>query len=216
MSLAACRATAPGPSPAAAPAAAPVTPAPAAASSQVLFDGRTLDGWVGDTAVWSVKDGAIDGATEKGGFLLYSREDYGSFRLTLTSRLVSEKNHLGVCFWGERRPDNKYGGCILVIPPDGGMWDYIINKTPPRDKTLRDPPLDPHQWHRTEILADLATGEVQVAVDGFHTTRYKDVDPARLRKGPIGLQVHAGASQVQYKDLVIEVDPKEKRLLSLK
>ena len=180
-----------------------------------LFDGQSLAGWEGNPTAWSAKDGAIHGETEKGGFLLYTKGDYDHFRLILKSRLLSEKNHLGICFWGKRLPDFKYGGCILVIPPDGGMWDYIENKTPPREKLPHDPPFDAHQWHTTEILADMRTGEVQVAVNGFQTTRYKDVDPKRLTRGPIGLQLHGGASQVAYKDLQVEIAPRDRRLITL-
>src|SRR5687768_5148186 len=87
-----------------------------------LFDGVSLKGWNGNPAFWSVKDGAIHGVTnETRGELLLTDGDYGDFRLILKSRLVSESNHLGMCFWGDRRPDWGYGECILVIPPNGGM-----------------------------------------------------------------------------------------------
>jgi hypothetical protein len=181
-----------------------------------LFNGTNLDGWLGNTDAWSVKQGAITGDTKKGGFLLYTKDDYASFRLIFVSRLVSKSNHLGVAFWGKREANFGYGGSLLVIPPDGGMWDYITNKTPPREKFKHDPPLDAHEWHQTEILANLETGEVQVAVDGFQTTKYKDADPSRHRKGPIGLQLHGGASVVEYKDIVVEANPRENRLITLK
>jgi hypothetical protein len=181
-----------------------------------LFDGATLAGWSGDPAIWSVKEGAIHGVAEKGGQLLLTSGDYADFRLILKSRLVSEKNHLGVCFWGDRRPDSGYGECILVIPPTGGMWDYHPGKKgPPREK-LPHPDFDPHVWHETEILAHLRSGTIRMAVNGVEVTRYTDEDPARLRRGPIGLQIHAGASEVEYKDLEIEVDPKEDRLTTVK
>lgn len=182
-----------------------------------LFDGGTLKGWNGNPAIWSVKDNAIRGITDSGGGqLILSDGDYADFRLILKSRLVSEKNHLGVCFWGNRMPEWKYGDCILVIPPSGGMWDYHPGKkSPPREK-LSHPDFDPHLWHETEILAHLKTGTIRVAVNGVEVTRYTDEDPARLRTGPIGLQIHAGASEVEYKDLVMEVDPREDRLVTLK
>ena len=181
-----------------------------------LFDGASLKGWSGNPEMWSVLDGAIHGVAEKGGQLILTDGDYADFRLILKSRLVSEKNHLGVCFWGDRRADWKYGECILVIPPSGGMWDYHPGKKgPPREK-LPHPEFDPHEWHETEILANLAAGTVRMAVNGVEVTRYKDEDPTRLRKGPIGLQIHAGASVVEYKDLEIEVDPKDDRLLTVK
>lgn len=193
--------------------AAPVNAVPARTT---LFNGTTLQGWSGNPAIWSVKNDAIHGVTDHGGQLMLTAGDYADFRLILKSRLVSQKNHLGVCFWGNRTPDWGYGECILVIPPSGGMWDYHPGKKgPPREK-LPHPDFDPHVWHETEILAHLKTGTIRMAVNGVEVTRYTDEDPTRLRRGPIGLQIHAGASEVEYKDLVVEVDPKEDRLMTLK
>jgi hypothetical protein len=181
-----------------------------------LFNGTSLAGWNGNPQIWSVKDGAIHGVVEKGGQLILTDGDYTDFRLILKSRLVSDKNHLGVCFWGERKADWNYGQCILVIPPSGGMWDYHPGKKgPPREK-LPHPDFDAHAWHETEILAHMKTGIIRMAVNGVEVTRYKDEDATRLRKGPIGLQIHAGASEVEYKDLEIEVDPRDDKLLTVK
>lgn len=66
------------------------------------------------------------------------------------------------------------------------------------------------------MLAHLKTGTIRVAVNGIEVTRYTDEDPARLRKGPIGLQIHTGASEVEYKALFLEIDPHEDRLVTLK
>lgn len=181
-----------------------------------LFDGATLKGWHGNPAFWSVVDGAIHGVTDKTpGELILTDGDYADFRLILKSRLVSESNHLGMCFWGERRADWRYGECILVIPPNHGMWDYHPGKGSPPREQLPHPQFDPHVWHETEILAHLKTGIVRVAVNGVEVTRYKDEDPARLRKGPIGLQIHSGASVVEYKDIEVEIDPTEDRLVTV-
>lgn len=182
-----------------------------------LFDGTTLKGWNGNPAFWSVVDGAIHGVTDKTpGELILTDGDYADFRLILKSRLVSESNHLGMCFWGERRADWRYGECILVIPPNHGMWDYHPGKGSPPRETLEHPTFDPHLWHETEVLAHIKNGTVRVAVNGVEVTRYKDEDPSRLKKGPIGLQIHSGASIVEYKDIEIEVDPTEDRLITLK
>ena len=181
-----------------------------------LFDGATLKGWHGNPAFWSVVDGAIHGVTEKTqGELILTDGDYADFRLILKSRLVSESNHLGMCFWGERRDDRRYGECILVIPPNNGMWDYHPGKGSPPREQLAHPQFDPHVWHETEILARLKPGTVRVAVNGVEVTRYKDEDPARLHKGPIGLQIHSGASVVEYKDIEVEIDPTEDRLVTV-
>jgi hypothetical protein len=194
--------------------AKPAGPAPGALVP--LFDGTSLAGWDGDPAMWSIREGAIDGLAEKGGRLIYTRGDYADFRLILQSRLVSDGNHLGVCFWGNRVPDYGYGDCILVIPPSGGMWDYHPGRRSPPRESLPHDKFDAHEWHTTEILAHLATGQVRVAVNGVEVVRYKDIDPGRLKRGPIGLQIHAGVSRVQYRDVKIEVDPREDRLVTLK
>jgi hypothetical protein len=194
--------------------AAADVPAPIPATTK-LFDGTTLTGWEGDPKSWSVQDGAITGKTGNGGFLIYTKGDYENFRLTLQSKLVSAGNHLGVCFWGTRQASFGYGGCILTIPPSGGLWDYHPGKgSPPRTK-INPPTADPHVWHKSELLVNMKAGTIRMAVNGVELILYEDIDPPRLKRGPIGLQLHAGASEVQYKDLEIEVDPKEDRLLSV-
>jgi hypothetical protein len=182
-----------------------------------LFDGASLKGWSGHPTFWSVKDGAIHGMTnETRGELLLTDGDYGDFRLILKSRLVSESNHLGVCFWGERRADFRYGDCVLVIPPHGGMWDYRPGKGSPPRENIPHTKADPHQWHETEVLGNLNEGTLRMAVNGIEIVRYKDEAPARLKRGPIGLQIHSGASIVEYKDIEVETDPRDNRLITVK
>lgn len=96
------------------------------------------------------------------------------------------------------------------------MWDYHPGKKGPPRQKLADPKFDAHKWHWTEILARRSTGEVRMAVNGIELLRYKDEDPVRLNHGPIGLQAHAGESQVQYKDVSVEVNPKDDRLKTVK
>jgi hypothetical protein len=192
------------------------TSAQATSARAALFDGVTLKGWNGDPAIWSVKDGAIRGISERGNQLILSDGDFADFRLVFKSRLISESNHLGVCFWGERMPDWGYGQCILVIPPTGHFWDYHPGKGAPPYEKLVEPNFNPHAWHETEILAHLKTGSVRVAVNGIELTRYTDGNPTRLKKGPIGLQIHSGASEVEYKDIEIETDPKDDRLITVR
>jgi hypothetical protein len=196
--------------PAETPPAPPATPA----GMTKLFDGATLEGWDGNPKIWSVKDGAIDGLSPTGGQLIYTKGDYDSFRLTLESRLVSKSQHLGVCFWGDRSPTWGYANCILVIPPSGGMWDY--------HKGIKSPPhMNPAkanataaEWHKSEILANAKTGEVTMAVNGTQVLIYKNM--TGLKKGPIGLQIHNGSSEVQYREIFIEENPTEQRLLTVK
>ncbi|GHT24055.1 hypothetical protein FACS189419_08740 [Planctomycetales bacterium] len=65
-----------------------------------LFDGKTLDGWDGNPAIWSVKDGIIVGQTAKEGdahltynqFLIYKGEEFGNFILKADIKLSQNGN----------------------------------------------------------------------------------------------------------------------------
>lgn len=71
--------------------------APAGADDewQTLFDGRTLEGWDGDPALWSVKDGAITGQTtpetklKQNSFIIWRGGELDNFELQLEYRIVN-------------------------------------------------------------------------------------------------------------------------------
>jgi hypothetical protein len=207
----------PAPATAALDPTAPGSPGTLEAGMVRLFDGATLEGWDGNPGIWSVRDGAIFGASDKGGELIVTTGDYSDFRLLLRSRMVKHPdNHLGVCFWGDRpaRGTWGYNNCLLVNPTSGGMWDYHPGKGDvPR--TMPNPRNDRSVWHHTEILVRRKPGTVRVAVDGVEVVNYTDPDPTRLKHGPIGLQIHAGRSEVAYKDLFIEIDPPREDFMTM-
>jgi hypothetical protein len=169
-----------------------------------------------------VKDGAIDGASNTTskfpGTFLASTGDFGNFRLMLTERVVVSNDHLGVCMWGNRLAAGNGGAgkCLVVIPPDGSMRDYGSGAI--HGAKVGNAGVDSHVWHQVEIVAHRDTGEILMAVNGTQVTRYKDANPSRLPSGPIRLQLHAwtGAQEVQYKEIVIEPNPAEYRLITLK
>jgi hypothetical protein len=186
-----------------------------------IFDGTTLTGWEqGTPALFTVKDGALDGNGKTGGALLITSTDYGDFRLIVSSRMVANMGggHLGICFWGGHAPAGKYNACKLLIPPGGGSWDYGgsgglpgITKTPGATGGFNS-----MDWHQTEIVCHIATGTCRMATDGVDQLTYKEPNPARLKKGPIGLQIHAGTSEVQYKDVWIDAAPADGNLRTAK
>jgi hypothetical protein len=222
---------APAAAPSAAPAPIPSAPAPLLPPSAeldrmtALFDGRTLDGWEYNPANWSIQDGAMRGT---GAWCLaFTKEDYGSFRLIVTSRVVTpEVNkgsaHLGILFWGSRPAPGTYTpkgtGMLNLQPPYGSIWDYGPNKNVPVEHLIpkNDNRLSWHDWHTSEVLANLKTGEIRMAVDGVELIRYKAPDLSVLKQGPIALQVHSGKSVVEYKDIKIEVEPPDDKLITVK
>jgi hypothetical protein len=179
-----------------------------------IFDGATLTGWDGDTGIWSVKDGAIYGNTKNGGQLIVTKDLYDNFRITGSARMPSSDNHLGVCFWGGTS-GHGYSGCIDFVPPSGSIWDYGGGNGIRTYKYVwMGKPILKTDWHQFEILANMTTGVVRMGVDGHEFPIYKDTRLARRKKAVIGLQIHAGASEVEYKDLAVEVNPTVDKLLT--
>jgi hypothetical protein len=204
-------------------ASGPATGSDVTAGMTKLFDGTTLTGWEqGTPMLFTVKDGAIDGQGTTGGVLIITKDDYADFRLIVTSRMVANngKGHLGVCFYGGHAPAGKYNGCKLLIPPSAGSWDYASGGGLPGLTLTPHMTMVPHfdnmQWHTTEIVCHLATGTCRMATDGVDQLTYKEPNPARLKKGPIGLQIHAGTSEVQYKDVYVDPMPADDMLRTVK
>jgi hypothetical protein len=180
-----------------------------------IFDGMTLNGWDGNPAIWSVNaaDAAIHGKTNNGGQLINTKASYQEFRILVTAKmLIMTTNHMGICFWGgPATPGNwGYNGCLDLMPPWGGLWDYKSGGSvlaPPGDQSIQA------QWMHIELLA-LASGQVLAAINGVQTT--DKMLPGRSTMSPIGLQAHAGASDEEYKDVWIEVNPPVHTLLTVK
>jgi hypothetical protein len=180
-----------------------------------IFDGMTLTGWDGNPAIWSVTaaDAAIHGKTGNGGQLINTTASYEEFRILVTAKmLIMTTNHMGICFWGGPATPGKwaYNGCLDLMPPWGGLWDYKSGGSvlaPPGDQSIQA------QWMHIELLA-LASGQVLAAINGVQTT--DKMLPGRASMSPIGLQAHAGASDEEYKDIWIEINPPVHTLLTVK
>jgi hypothetical protein len=199
----------------------PITPPRSGKSvTKKLFDGKTLNGWRGNPAWWSVRDGAIVGkfSDKVPTSFLFTDDNYSDFRLTLSSRMVESDNHAGVAFWGEilERPDNKwYTRGPLVVFPHASMWDYIDARGL---RVLKLPAETPgqHDWVRVEILAQ--GNRVRTAFNGAEVMEWRETDAARIKEGPLGVQLHAwtGPQEVLYKDIAVETFPKEDRLITVR
>ncbi|HZV19714.1 MAG TPA: DUF1080 domain-containing protein [Sphingobium sp.] len=105
----------------------------AEAGFEQLFDGKSLDGWRGDPAVWSVRDGAITGGSDKpltsNTFLIYPKT-YSNFELHYKYRMSGDGNS-GVQFRSVVADEAKYavhGLQANVVPPEqaerfGMLWE---------------------------------------------------------------------------------------------
>ena len=176
--------------------------------SRLIFDGKTLEGWMCDASKWSVVDGAIDGHGSGNSFC-WTATDHDTFRVTGKSRMVQDpSNHAGICFWAPRGSSR----CLQITPVSGSLWDYGGGgnaRLLPRKR-------DYSKWNFFELLVNLKTGTVDIAVEGEAMPTYKDRRLGSRQKGPVGLQLHSGQNQVQYKDLALEDNPTEMKLLTAK
>jgi hypothetical protein len=194
----------------------------AAAGMTPLFDGKTLNGWIGNPDAWKVEDGAI--VARDGNQALMTANDYDNFRMMVSTVQVQEPtNHQGICFWGDRpaKGDWGYGRCMDVMPPMPWTWDYSTNAglagtmaiSRDLDKELG---IKRSQWTQAEILVNREKGTIRMAVNGIEVLSYTDGNPSRLKKGPIGLQAHNKNREVRYKDIFIEVNPAEDSLITVR
>jgi hypothetical protein len=176
--------------------------------SHLIFDGKTMTGWMCDAGRWTVKDGAINAKGMGNNFCL-TEGDYDTFRLTGKSRMVQNpQNHAGICWWGGRSQGG--GGCLQMTPASGSLWDYSGGEVRTNPRVF-----DYTKWNFFELVVNLKTGTVMIAVNGHGYPTYTDKKLGSRKKGPIALQLHAGFSELEYKDLSVEENPKEDKLLTV-
>ena len=173
---------------------------------------------------WTVKDGAM-ASTGAGRGVIYTAKDYGRYRLTFTMRHVSGNPDHQACvliFCSRPQPGEKPLDALAGIqfqPPNGGHWDYrpgMNGNGGPEFTSVTKSRFDVHAWSRVEILADAAKGTARMAVaqpPGSKAVEVLDFkDAAAGKVGPIAWQMHNAGLFDEYKDVMIELDPKDDEL----
>jgi hypothetical protein len=177
---------------------------------------------------WVVKDGAM-ASTGAGRGVIYTARDFTRFRLTFTMRHVSGNPDHQACVLifcqrprGDEKPLDALGGIQFQVP-NGGHWDYrpgMNNAGGAEFTKVTQTRFDPHEWSRVEIVADATAGTARMAVAQPVGTKAAEVlafrDPAAGRTGPIAWQMHNAGLFDEYKDVGVEVDPKDDRLITIR
>lgn len=181
-----------------------------------IFDGRTFDGWEGNTKdVWRIEEGAIvAGSLEqkqaKNDFLATVKE-YGDFELTLKWKLEGKEGFVngGVQFRSRRVPNHHE---VSGYQADLGMgYDGALYDESRRNKMLAKPekevlekarkPLG--EWNEYRIRAQ--GPRIQLWLNGVQTVDYTEQDPSIATSGIIAVQIHGNAvARVRYKEIAIE------------
>ena len=177
-----------------------------------LFNGKDLDGWEGDTKLWSARDGMLVGTSPglKHNDFLATDESYGDFILKLSFRLVGGEGNSGVQFRSVRVPGHEmsgyqadigenYWGCLY----DESRRNRVLVQASPKalealNKTGLEPVRDPRHGRPDHAVA-------QRRHVGRRTARTTRRSPA---SGKIAVQIHAGGPmEVQFKDILIQALP---------
>jgi hypothetical protein len=181
----------------------------------------------GATTGWEVKDGAI-ASTGVGRGVLYTVKDYGRYRLMFQFRHVKGSPDHYACVLvfcarpqGDDVPLDALGGIQFGLP-NGNHWDYRTGMNNLGDayfSTVTKTKLEGSAWTQVEILVDATRGTARMAVaqpvgsKAVEVLDFKDASAGRV--GPIALQMHNAGLFDEYKDLTIEADPKEDRLVTV-
>jgi hypothetical protein len=188
-----------------------------AADRVSLFDGKSLNGWEGDTKFWRVENGAIvagDIARKQphNDFLATARP-FGNFQLRLQYKIEGSNGFVngGIQFRSQRVPNNfEVSGfqADLGADTDGNLYDESrrnrnLVEVP---KDLREKTLKPGQWNDYRIRAEGT--HIELWLNGVKTVDYTETDASIPREGIIALQIHGGAfTKVQYRNLILEELP---------
>ena len=180
-----------------------------------LFDGKTLDGWEGDTEkTWRVEDGAIAGGSldkevPRNEFLC-TKKSYGDFELKVKFKLLGDraKANGGVQFRTKRIPNDHE---VIGYQADIGQqyWGALYDESR-RKKVLAGPAKDVIEkivkyddWNDYTIRCE--GPRIRLWLNGTLTVDYTETDDKIERTGIIGLQIHGGGkAKVLYKDITIE------------
>jgi len=191
-----------------------------------LFNGKDLEGWEGHKDLWSVQDGVIVGKNTKPvkvSTYLATKEKFRNFRLLATVKLVDGgpgDMHSGIAVWGRTAPEfgdkYTYQGHLVMFPSGWGMFDLHRRGGLPVDGRVAKKYGKQKDWNELEILA--IGDRLQVAVNGHKVVDYHETKPELISKGPIALQLHSNdhPQEIHFKDLVIEPNPKDHKLKTVK
>jgi hypothetical protein len=193
----------------------------AASGAEVsLFDGKTFQGWSGDTnSTWRVSDGVIFGGSldrevPRNEFLC-TLSRYTNFVLKLKFKLEGKSGFIngGVQFRSERAKDpaNEMVGYQADIG-DPEWWGCLYDESrrnkvlAKSDMTAVNPVLKRSDWNAYEIRCE--GKRIRLTLNGVQTVDYTEPDAAIEQSGLIGLQIHGGAvAQISFKDISIEQLP---------
>ncbi len=177
-----------------------------------LFNGKDLDGWEGDTQLWTARDGMIVGTSPglKYNDFLATTKNYQDFILKFTFRLTGdEKSNSGAQFRSVRLPGHEMSGYQADI--GNGYWGSLYDESrrnkslvPSSDKIRDAVHMDGWNSYSVRCMGD----HITLSLNGMTTADYVEKDAGIARDGKIAFQIHAGGPmRIEIKDAMIQALP---------
>ncbi len=175
-----------------------------------LFDGKSLEGWSGDTDLWKVEDGCIAGSTDdkpiKHNTFLATTKSYKNFILRLKFKL--RNGNSGVQVRSKQFPDfvvrgyqpdiaeSRYTGMLYE---EGGRGILADVKPDEVAKLVKK-----GDWNQYVITCD--GPKIKLELNGTTTVDYTEKDEKKgATEGIIAFQLHVGAKmKVWFKDVELK------------
>lgn len=197
-----------------------------------LFNGKNLEGWKGNTEVWSVENGCIVGKTtdankiEQNTFLIY-KDEFSNFKLTFQykiiggnsgvqyrSKVIDKKQFIVSGYQADMEAGINYSGILYEEKGRG-----IIAKRGEEVKVLENgikvvntfttseiiqSKINNEDWNDYKIIAN--ENHLQHFINNTKTVDVVDNEVSKsATSGVIALQVHKGPNMtVFYKNLVVK------------
>ena len=188
--------------------------------AESLFDGKTLNGWEGDTTWWRVENGMIAGGSTTRNiprnFFLATKRSYQNFELTLKLKLTGVPNtgliNSGVQIRSLRVPNNTEMSGYQVDAGEG-WWGKLYDESR-RRKVIAEPvdgaavtaAVKAGDWNEYRIRAE--GPRIRSWINGVAAVDYTETEPNIAQDGKIAVQIHGGGiAQVQVKDVQIKELP---------
>lgn len=185
-----------------------------------LFNGENLDGWKGETDLWSVEDGVIHGSTKDRkvphNTFLYTEEEFTDFVLKIKVKLGNHNS--GIQYRSHVFGDHQLKGYQAdvaektyygMIYEEGqrGIMQYWKDLSKEEQEAI-NAAADTFEWN--EYVITCKGDHVTMKLNGIKVADIED--PDGNDKGVIGLQLHAGPGMdVWFKDIEIKRLGKKKK-----
>ena len=180
-----------------------------------LFDGKSLDGWEGESKWFRIEQGAVVAGTLEqkipNNFFLCTTDTYQNFELRLQVKVVGQGANAGVQFRTQRIPNNHevsgYQADVGVVGENRSVWGALYDESR-RNRMLTEPPtatefIKLDGWNDYTIRCQGA--HIELLVNGVKTCDYDETDDKIPQTGVIALQIHGGApSEAWYRNIRIK------------